>query len=159
MSQQVVGTFYPISTVDEKISLRMPQRATTGSAGYDIFSTDDIYLAPGTEKVVSTYLKCAIEPGWFLALVPRSGLGFKYQVRLANTIGIIDSDYFNNEKNEGHIMVKIVNGGREALHLDAGSAFCQAIFLPYGITTDDAPEKETRVGGMGSTGNTGSALT
>lgn len=158
MSQPRIAKFHPLSSIDDKTIIRMPQRATAGSAGYDIFLNENIYLTPGSERVIETKLKCEIDPGWFLQIVPRSGLGFKYQVRLANTVGIIDSDYFNNEKNEGHIMIKLVNGGKEALRLEAGSAFCQAIFLPYGITRDDNPEKEIRVGGFGSSGNTGDAL-
>ena len=127
-----------------------PTRATKGSAGYDIHSPYAIDLEPNQDIVVPTGLKCKIANGWFMGAFPKSGLGFKYYVRLANTIGIIDEDYYNNEKNEGHIYVKIRNESNETLHVDAGKGICQMIFIPYGITEDDDADG-IRKGGIGST--------
>lgn len=132
--------------------VKIPTRATKGSAGYDIVTPYDIDLKPGESMKVPTGLKCKVDNGWFLGIFPKSGLGFKYSLRLGNSVGIIDEDYYNNENNEGHIWVKIQNDGDKDFHLDAGKAFCQGIFLPYGITYDDEAEG-TRVGGLGSTGN------
>ena len=87
-----------------------------------------------------------------LHLYPRSGLGFKYRLQLNNTVGIIDSDYYNSD-NEGHIFAKITNDSNEGktLELKAGEGFMQGIFLEYGITQDDEADG-VRTGGFGSTG-------
>lgn len=139
----------PIATILDDI-VKIPTRATKGSAGYDITTPFDIDLKIGESMKVPTGLKCKVDNGWFLSIFPKSGLGFKYSLRLGNSVGIIDEDYYNNENNEGHIWVKIQNDGDKVFHLDAGKAFCQGIFLPYGITFDDESEG-VRVGGLGST--------
>ena len=92
-----------------------------------------------------------MQPEWVLHLYPRSGLGFKYRLQLNNTVGIIDSDYFNSD-NEGHIFAKITNDSNEGktLKLQAGEGFMQGIFLEYGITEDDGADG-VRNGGFGST--------
>ncbi|MDO4483379.1 MAG: deoxyuridine 5'-triphosphate nucleotidohydrolase [Clostridia bacterium] len=131
-------------------SIPLPRRATSGSAGYDFVTPVDVTVAPGEDKLIPTGIRCEMQPGWVLLLFPRSSIGFKYDVRLSNTVGVIDSDYFHAD-NEGHIMVKLRNPGPKPLVLSAGDRFCQGIFLPYGITTDDAADGE-RTGGMGSTG-------
>lgn len=131
--------------------IKLPVRSTKGSAGYDFCSTINVELRPRESIVVPTGIKCRIDDGWFLMIVPRSGLGFKYNMTLANTAGIIDSDYYNCEKNEGHIMVKIVNKGDKEINIKEGEKFAQGIFIPYGITDDDSAEGE-RIGGFGSTG-------
>lgn len=137
-------------------NITLPHRKTEGSAGYDFCITEDINLNPGEDIVIPTFIRCYITPGWDLGIYPRSGLGFKYRLRLANTIGIIDSDYYFTESdgmdNEGHIMVKIVNEGNSKIELKIGDRFCQGIFSEYGITIDDENVgKEVRSGGLGST--------
>lgn len=131
-------------------NIKLPVRATAGSAGYDICTPFDIDLEPNEEINVPTGLKCKIDNGWGLFALPKSGLGFKYYVRLANTIGLIDEDYYNNTNNEGHMFVKIRNEGSKSLHIDAGKGICQVVFLPYGITYDDEADG-IRNGGFGST--------
>ncbi len=133
-------------------NLSLPQRSTTGSAGYDFISTKDAILNPGDTTVFPTGIRCHIKEGWFLMICPRSGLGFKYRAQLDNTVGIIDSDYFG-AKNEGHIMIKITNDSKsnKVMVIKAGDKIAQGIFLPYGITVDDEAEGE-RTGGFGSTG-------
>lgn len=98
-----------------------------------------------------TGIRVKINDGWVLKLYPRSGLGFKYRLQLNNTVGIIDSDYFESD-NEGHIFAKITNDSNEGktLEIGAGSGFMQGIFVEYGITLDDVAE-EKRNGGFGST--------
>ena len=129
----------------------MPKRSSVGSAGYDIHTPIAFTLKPGEDIKVPTGLKCRMEDGWFLMAVPRSGLGFKYYTRLANTVGIIDASYYNNESNEGHMWVKIRNEGSKTLEIKTNDRICQMIFLPYGITEDDNATGE-RIGGIGSTG-------
>lgn len=130
-------------------ALRLPQRATAGSAGYDFFAPLDFALAPGETVRIPTGVRAQIQPGWVLMLFPRSGLGFKYRVQLNNTVGVVDSDYFD-ARNEGHIFVKLYNGGDRPLRVEAGEAFAQGVFLPFGITEDDAADG-VRTGGFGST--------
>lgn len=131
--------------------IRLPRRATTGSAGYDFFTPVDITLKPGETVKIPTGIRVQMEEDWVLKLYPRSGLGFKYRLQLNNTVGIIDSDYFYSD-NEGHIFAKITNDSNEGktVVLKAGEGFMQGIFLEYGITVDDETT-EKRNGGFGST--------
>ena len=132
-------------------SIQLPKRATKGSAGYDFYSPIDFELKPRQTIKIPTGIRVRIENGWVLGLYPRSGLGFKYRLQLNNTVGIIDSDYYN-ALNEGHIMIKITNDSNEgkALDIKAGEGFAQGIFMQYGIVEDD-DAKDIRVGGFGST--------
>lgn len=131
--------------------IKLPRRATKGSAGYDFFSTSDIELRPGETAKIPTGIRVRIDDGWVLKLYPRSGLGFKFRLQLNNTVGIIDSDYYNSD-NEGHIFIKITNDSNEGktVKLSKGDGFAQGIFVEYGITTDDDAD-EIRNGGFGST--------
>ncbi|HIU13005.1 MAG TPA: deoxyuridine 5'-triphosphate nucleotidohydrolase [Candidatus Fimiplasma intestinipullorum] len=131
--------------------LELPQRATSGSAGYDFYMPYDLTLAPGQTALIPTGIRARMQDGWVLCLFPRSGLGFKFRMQLNNTVGIIDADYYHSD-NEGHIQAKITNDSREnkVLELKQGQGFMQGIFLPFGITEDD--EVNTiRNGGFGST--------
>ena len=131
--------------------IRLPVRATSGSAGYDFFCPSDLTLAPGESAKIPTGIRVRMGEEWVLACFPRSGLGFKYRLQLDNTVGIIDSDYFGSS-NEGHIFARITNDGKEGktLSLRAGDGFMQGIFLPFGLTEDDCAEG-VRDGGFGST--------
>lgn len=143
------------STADEAQSIydsiRLPLRATIGSAGYDFFAPSSFTLAPGNTIKIPTGICVKMDEGWVLQIFPRSGLGFKFRLQLDNTVGIIDSDYFH-AKNEGHILIKLTNCSTESkvVTLGAGEGFSQGIFLPFGITTDDDVER-VRQGGFGST--------
>ncbi len=142
----------PLSII-EKIynEIKLPKRATTGSAGYDFFLPDAICLKNGQTIVIPTGIRVKIEPGWVLQIFPRSGLGFKYRLQLDNSVGIIDSDYYNSD-NEGHIFVKLSCDAYEetSIVLKRGMAFVQGVFTPFGITYDDDTVDE-RNGGLGST--------
>ena len=132
-------------------SIRLPRRATTGSAGYDFFMPSAMTLAPGQQIRIPTGIRVCMEPGWVLQCYPRSGLGFKYRLQLNNTVGIIDSDYFYSD-NEGHIFAKLTNDTNEnkTVELGKGTGFMQGIFVEYGITVDD-DATAVRNGGFGST--------
>ena len=144
------------NTEEEKIreiydGIRLPRRATAGSAGYDFFSPVDFELKPGETLKMPTGIRAWMEPDWVLKIYPRSGLGFKYRLQLNNTVGIIDSDYYNSD-NEGHIFIKITNDSKEGktVQVQENTGFAQGIFLEYGITADD-DATAVRNGGMGST--------
>ena len=132
-------------------NIKLPMRATSLSAGYDFFLPFNIKLKQNESIIIPTCIRVKMDEGWVLNIFPRSGLGFKYQMVLANTVGIIDGDYYN-ANNEGHIMIKIVNRSIEdkTIELEAFKAFAQGVFLEYGITIDD-DIKSTRIGGFGST--------
>ena len=140
---------FPGQAVPEQI--RLPRRATAGSAGYDFFSPVDFELQPGQTILLPTGVRARMDEGWVLMLYPRSGLGFKYRLQLNNTVGVIDSDYFG-AKNEGHIMLKLTNDSNEGktLSVRAGEAVAQGVFMPFGITVDD-DASAVREGGFGST--------
>ena len=142
-------------TEEEAVSvyeeLKLPKRATMGSAGYDFYSPLAFRLAPGETIKVPTGIRAWMREDYVLMVFPRSGLGFKYRLQLNNTVGIIDSDYYGSD-NEGHIFIKITNDSNEekVLELSKGSGFAQGIFLPFGITEEDEVT-EIRNGGFGST--------
>ena len=132
-------------------SIKLPQRATEGSAGYDFFAPVSFELKPNETVNIPTGIRVEIKEGWVLTIYPRSGLGFKFRMQLNNTVGIIDSDYFYSD-NEGHIFIKITNATNEnkIISVSAENGFAQGIFLPYGITEDDDCVQK-RNGGFGST--------
>ena len=132
-------------------SIKLPKRATIGSAGYDFYTPINFTLKPQETINIPTGIRVKINEGWVLAIFPRSGLGFKYRLQLNNTVGIIDSDYFNSD-NEGHIFIKITNDSNEnkTVELNAGQGFAQGIFMPFGLVEDD-DTTDQRNGGFGST--------
>lgn len=133
------------------IDIKLPKRATTGSAGYDFYLPFDLKLNPNETILIPTGIRCKMNPNYVLMLFPRSSLGFKYRLMLDNTVGIIDSDYYN-ALNEGHIMIKVTNNSldNKILELKKGDAFAQGIFMIFGKTCDDDVTDE-RIGGFGST--------
>ena len=132
-------------------AIQLPRRATPGSAGYDMRTPLPFTLPPfGGSIKIPTGIRVKISDGWFLCCLPRSGMGFKYFARLANTAGVIDSDYYDSS-NEGHIFIKLRNEGDKTIEANVGDAIVQGIFLEYGITFDDNATGE-RDGGFGSTG-------
>ena len=135
-------------------NIKLPQRATAGSAGYDFFNPFEDCKITGENIIIPTGIKCRIEPGWVLMLYPRSSYGINHDFMLTNTVGIIDSDYYNNKRNEGHIMVgcKLNNTEKHTLTISHQFRFCQGIFLPFGITEDDICLSDNRCGGFGSSG-------
>lgn len=132
-------------------ALKLPRRATRGSAGYDFFAPFAFSLPPAATIKIPTGIRVKMEEDWVLKLYPRSGLGFRFRLQMNNTVGIIDSDYFNSD-NEGHIFVKLTNDSNEGktLAVEQGTGIVQGIFLEYGITVDDDAEG-IRNGGFGST--------
>ncbi len=131
--------------------IKLPKRATLGSAGYDFYSPVEFTLSPGEQITIPTGIRVKIDEGWVLKCYPRSGLGFKYRLQLNNTVGIIDSDYYYSD-NEGHIMCKLTNDSKDQKELvvQKGTGFSQGVFVEYGITYDD-DAVALRNGGFGST--------
>ncbi len=138
-------------TEKEYNKIILPHRATGNSAGYDFHLLEDLTLKPGEIKKVPTAIKASMNHDEVLMIYIRSSLGFKYNLRLCNQTGIIDSDYYNNENNEGHIFIAIQNEGKETVNLKAGDRFAQGIFMKYLTVDDETQINNVRQGGMGST--------
>lgn len=131
--------------------IKLPQRATKFSAGYDIYAPYDIEIpAKGTVKV-PTGIRVKLDDDKFLAVYPRSGLGFKFKMQLYNSVGIIDSDYYNSD-NEGHIWCKFYNDSPDGktITIKQGEAMCQGIIQQYYKINGDETDG-VRNGGFGST--------
>lgn len=172
-----------VSDIDNKLKelyddIKLPERATSDSAGYDFFLPFDISLDLGGVMVIPSGIRCNMDKNLSLKLYPRSGHGFKYHLVFANTIGVVDADYYNSD-NEGHIMIEIIyngfnygkNGfikcGRDGdvindfckcvipehhgiLDFKKGSGICQGIFEEY-KKVDNDNATGIRNGGFGST--------
>ena len=132
-------------------AIKLPKRATKGSAGYDFFAPVSFKLKPNETITIPTGIRVRIDEGWVLKIYPRSGLGFKFRLQLNNTCGIIDQDYYYSD-NEGHIFLKLTNctNQEKLVEVEKGNGFAQGIFVEYGITEDD-DAVDTRNGGFGST--------
>lgn len=129
----------------------LPVRGTPESAGYDFFSPIEVTILPGNTAKIETGIKAYMQPGEVLLLFPRSSYGIEKGMVLANTTGIIDADYYNNQKNEGNIIIAIRNEGQIPFTIHKGDRFAQGVFVPF-LTADNAKTlNENRSGGLGST--------
>ena len=130
----------------------LPVRHSAKSAGYDIRSLNEGIIKPGKSMVFRTGLKVRMNKDDVLYIIGRSSLGYKYDVCLVNSVGVIDADFYNNENNEGHFSVKLINHGEKDFEVKIGDRICQGIFSKYLVTSDDKCDK-VRTGGIGSTNN------
>lgn len=128
----------------------LPKRSTKNSAGYDFYSLYDIVIKPNERVVIPTGVKACMNENEFLGIYVRSSLGFKYNTRMCNQVGIIDADYYNNKDNEGHIFVCLQNESDKDVVIKKGDRFVQGIFQPF-LITDDDNTTISRNGGIGST--------
>ena len=129
---------------------KMPVRATKNSAGYDIYSPIDVIIMPQEMQMIWTNIKAQFEADEVLLLCVTSGMG-KRGIMVANTIGVIDSDYYGNISNDGNLGFRLYNFGKEPYEIKAGDKIGQGIFMKF-LTVDDEEEiSSTRVGGFGST--------
>ena len=153
MTNRIRG-FEIVSKYKDEI-IKKPARGTKKSACYDIFNNtgDEIIIKAGElSSAFTTKVKAYMQDDEVLMAYVRSGQGFKYSVRLANSTGIIDSDYYNNPKNEGEIFVKLHNQGDKDLVIATGEAMAQVMFQKYLLVDGDSHEiGDDRDGGFGST--------
>ncbi len=138
----------------EDKGITMPVRKTKFSAGYDITSAEDCII-PGFKKgmkptLVKTGIKAYMQDDEVLILANRSSNPGKKGLILANSIGVIDKDYYGNPDNDGHIMFAFYNIKEEDIEIKKGDAIGQGIFQKYYVTDDDNAQDE-RIGGFGST--------
>lgn len=133
-------------------NMELPKRSTKTSAGYDIRSVEEGIIKPGQTMAFKTGLKVCMNPDEVLYIYSRSSQGYKYNVCLINSVGVIDSDYYNNPDNEGHFSVKLLNLGDKDFEVKVGDKIAQGVFMKF-LTVDDEEEiKGERKGGLGSTG-------
>ena len=129
---------------------RLPMRQTAGSAGYDFYNREDVIIPAHTEVKIRTGIKVYMPKDEYLALFMRSSMGIKHHLRLVNCVAVIDSDYYNNEDNEGEIIAVVRNEGDNAFIIYRGERFLQGVFTKY-YTVDGDNVSSVRTGGTGST--------
>ena len=127
----------------------LPIRKTKYSAGYDFIAIRNFVIKPGEIIKIPTGYKAKFLSDEVLMIVVRSSMGFKYNVRMCNQVGIIESDYYNNSSNDGHIWVALQNEGDKDFIIRKGDSYAQGIFTKF-LTCGDNPLDE-RIGGFGST--------
>lgn len=132
-------------------NLELPKRSTKKSAGYDFHSPIDAVLKPNEILKIPTGVKASMNDDEVLMLYVRSSMGFKYNIRMSNQTGIIDSDYYNNPSNEGHIFIKLQNEGIDDFIIKKGDRICQGIFIKYLTVDDEEKIEKERISGIGST--------
>lgn len=172
---------FEVVTKYQDQNINLPQRQTVQSAGYDLEAAVDITLPSIwhldfvrlfrlirnghqiferdyelAEKIlkpvlVPTGIKAYMPEDEVLVLANRSSNTYKRNLSLPNGIGVIDADYYNNEKNEGEIFVQMVNYGVRPIHIHKGDRIAQAMFMKYLKTDDDNPVDRQRTSGFGST--------
>lgn len=128
----------------------LPSRGTKASAGYDISIIEGAVINPGDTHMFATGIKAYMQSDEYLSLHVRSSIGIKKGLVLANVTGIIDSDYYNNPSNEGHIMIAVLNTTNAPVEVEAGERICQGIFSKY-LIVDEDQAVDSRLGGIGST--------
>ncbi len=125
-------------------SYHIPVRETKFAAGYDFEAIEQFILKPNEVKKIPTGIKVNMNDGEVLLLFVRSSMGFKYNVRLCNQVGVIDKDYYNNVDNEGHFFVKLQNEGMKDYFVHKGDKICQGIFIKYLLTEEQENFVERR---------------
>jgi len=130
-----------------------PQRATEKSAGYDFKSPIDVLIYPDSFVRIYTNIKAYMLDDEYLELNIRSSKAIKKNLRLKNSVGIIDCDYYSNFQNDGGIIICLFNEGHNIIKIKQGEKIVQAIFKKYLLTDDDEPVNTERIGGIGSTDN------
>lgn len=132
-------------------SYNIPRRKTVDSVGYDFEAIDDFIIKPSESLTIPLGIKVDMNKDEMLMIVVRSSVGFKYNVRMQNQVGIIERDYYNNEENEGHLFIKLQNEGKNDFVVKKGQGIAQGIFVKF-LTVDNEEKIETvRIGGIGST--------
>ena len=132
--------------------VQLPVRADSRSAGYDFFSPTDVTILPKQKVVLWTNVKAYMQPDEVLEVYPRSSLGVKQGIMLANTVGIIDSSYYGNPQNDGNIGLALYNTSGTAVEIKRGDRIAQGIFKKYLVADNDVTITEERQGGFGSSG-------
>lgn len=133
------------------VDIILPQRSTKHSAGYDFYLPCDVTILPHERtKIIATDVKASMGEDEVLLLFVRSSIGIKKGLVLANGTGVIDSDFFSNEDNDGNIGISLYNTSDETVYLKKGERVMQGVFVKY-LSTDNDNTYTERNGGIGST--------
>ena len=133
------------------VDVKLPEKATEHSVGYDFFSPEKRALAPGEQHMFWTDVKVHLKQDEALLISPRSSIGIIKNLMLANTIGTIDPDYYGNEENDGNIGICLYNYGTERALMEKGGRIAQGTVIT--VVHDKIPGNlNKRKGGFGSTG-------
>lgn len=135
----------------QELDFELPKRGTKHSAGYDFQIIEDTVIEPGKIVFAKTGVKAYMEQDEVLFLYPRSSLARKKGLMLSNSVGVVDSDYYSNEDNDGHIMISLLNFTQEIVTVKKGEKVAQGVFQKYLTVTDEEVVENTRAGGFGST--------
>jgi|SRR5690554_4102648 len=134
----------------ESSQVSLPKRQTIHSAGYDLEAIETVEIKPNEVKLVKTGIKAYMLDDEVLKIYIRSSIPNKKGVNLANNVGIIDSDYYNNEQNDGHILIPLYNFSKQMVIINKGDKIAQGIFEKYLVIDNDIPNNQVRKGGFGS---------
>lgn len=134
----------------ENSSIILPKRQTKNSAGYDFYVASDTVIKAHSIALIPTGVKAYMGSDEVLKLYVRSSMPLKKGLTLANNVGIIDSDYYENKDNDGHIMIQVMNFTDKDILIKKDERIAQGIFLKYLLADDDTTNEE-RTGGFGST--------
>lgn len=129
--------------------IKLPTRATEHSAGYDFYSPIDVTIPPHKMVMIWTDVKVHMYYDNALLIIPRSSMG-KQPIMIANTVGLIDNDYYSNDSNDGNIGFRLLNLGDTSYEIKVGDRIGQGIFIKYGTVKNDNTTT-ARIGGFGST--------
>ena len=134
------------------IDIKLPVRSDDGSAGYDFYSPESVEISPGEKETIWTDVKSYMEKDEVLKIYPRSSMGIKFGVSLANTTGIIDSSYYENPDNDGNIGICIINNSKETYFVSKEDRIGQGIFQKFLVADNDDVLNEERLSGIGHSG-------
>jgi dUTP pyrophosphatase len=151
MEERAVSPDLLVKRLPHGEGLPLPTRATSGAAGYDVASAEDVRLAPMERRLVKTGFSFAIPSGFEMQVRPRSGLALKHGVTLPNTPATIDSDY------RGELMIAMINLGQDPFEISRGMRIAQLIIArveaPELVEVRELPVTDRGAGGFGSTGS------
>lgn len=136
-------------------SIEVPKRSTKKSAGYDLRSVEAGVIHPGEYRSFKTGLKVSMYDDEVLYIYGRSSLGYKHGVSLVNCVGVIDADYYDNEDNEGHFSVCLINHSDKDFVVNIGDRIAQGVFAKFLTIEDEEKITNIRTGGFGSTNKKG----
>ncbi len=131
--------------------IKLPERKTAASAGYDFYVAKTITVEPGQKALVETGVKAYMASDEVLKIYMRSSIAKNHDLQMPNHVGIIDADYYENETNDGAIFILVHNYGTIPITLDKNSRIAQGIFEKYYVSDQEIKPNRPRKGGFGST--------
>jgi dUTP pyrophosphatase len=143
---------FELVTSYQSRDIQIPSRKTMTSAGYDFAAAEDVVIHPQEIKLVPTGIKAYMQNDEVLKLYARSSIAVNKQLILANGVGVIDQDYYNNESNEGHILLPLFNASNQIVTIQKGERVAQGVFEKFLSSDSESRPASKRSGGFGSTG-------